>query len=112
MYFLKLATGYLDNLAALKADQVMMVLMFVFVLVVFGAVPEIDLSRQSCIAYYLHRTVYGGKADFGVFLSDQIVKVINRRVFLSLEKYIQNLLSLTAMEHAVAFKVLSENGLR
>jgi len=107
--FLKPVAGYLDNLAALKADQMVMVLMFV--LVALDAIPEADLTRQSCIVYYLHRTIYGSKADFGVFLFDQIIKVINRRVMLGLEEYVQDLLSLFATEHAVVFKVLSEDAL-
>ena len=84
------------------------VLMFVFVLEASDAAPEIGLSCQSRITYYLHCSVYSGKADLGVFFSDQIVKVINRGVFLRLEEYIQNLLSLTACEHTFVFKILAE----
>jgi hypothetical protein len=84
------------------------VLMFVFVLVAFDAIPEIDFSCQTCVAYNLHRTIYGGKADFRVFSFDKIVKVINREVSLGLEEYVQDLLSLFAVQHAVFFKILTE----
>ena len=82
--------------------------MFVFVLETSDTAPEISLSCQSCIADYLHCPVHGGKADLGVFFSDQIVKVVDSRVLFGLEKYIQDLLSLTAYEHAFISKVLSE----
>jgi len=111
LYYLKLVACYLDNSAALKADQVVMVPMLVFVFEAPEAIPEISLSCQPCIAYYPHCPVYGGKADFGVFLSDHIVKVINRGMSLGLEEYVQNLLSLFAAEHAVVSKVLVEYGL-
>ena len=87
------------------------VLVFVFVLVAFGAAAEIDLSRQSSIAYYLHRTIYGGKADFGVSFFNQIVKVIDRGVLLGLEEYVQDLLSLFAVQLPVFSEVLTEYGL-
>lgn len=85
--------------------------MLVFVLEAPEAIPEISLSCQPCVAYNPHCPVYGGKADFGVFLSDQIVKVINRGMSLGLKEYVQDLLSLTAMEHAVVSNVLAEYSL-
>lgn len=88
-----------------------MVSMFVFVLEASDAPSEIGLSCQPCVTYYPHCSVYGSKADLGVFFSDQIVKVVNRGVFLRLEEYVQNLLSLFATEHAVVFKVLPEDTL-
>jgi hypothetical protein len=88
------------------------VLMFVFVLEVSGTASEISLSCQPGIADYLHCPVYCGKADLGVFLSDQVVKIIDCGVFFRLEEYVQNLLSLFAAEQAIASKVLSEYDFR
>ena len=84
--------------------------MFVFVLETSDAAPEISLACQPCIANYFHCPVHGGKADLGVFFSDQIVNVIDSGVFLDFEEYIQDLLSLLTIELAVAPKVLSEYG--
>lgn len=105
-----LRTHHFDYSAAFGTDQMVVVLMFVFMLKVSDTAPEISLSRQPSITDHPHRPIYGGKADLGVFFSDQIVKVINRGVFLRLEEYIQNLLSLFTIEHTVASKVLSEYG--
>ena len=82
--------------------------MLVFVLESPDTTLEISFSCQPCIADYFHCPVYGGKADLGVFLSDQVVKVVNRGMMLGLEEYVQNLLSLFAAEHAVVSKVLPE----
>ena len=99
---------YLDNPAAFEADQMVMVLMLVFVLEAFGAIPEVGLSCQPRVAYYLHCPVHGSKAGSRVFLSGQVVKVGNCGVFLGTEEYIQNLPALFAVEHAVFFKMLPE----
>ncbi len=48
--------------------------------------------------------------DLGVFFSDQIIKVVNRGVFLRLEEYVQNLLSLFAVQLPVSSKILSKYG--
>ena len=106
-----LRTHYLDNSAAFKADQMIVVLMLVFVLEASDAAPEISFSCQPGTADYPHRPVHGGKADSGVFLSDQMVKVVDSGVFLGLEKYVQDLFSLMAVEQAVVSKVFSEYGL-
>lgn len=70
--------------------------MFVFVLEAPDTVPEISLSRQAGIAYHPHRTIDGGKPDLRVFLFDKGVNIINRRMLLYLEEYVQDSLSLTA----------------
>ena len=79
-----------------------MVSMFVFVLEASDAPSEIGLSCQPCVTYYPHCSVYGSKADLGVFFSDQIV---NRGVFLRLEEYVQNFLLLFAVQLPVSSNI-------
>ena len=88
---LELVAGNLDNPAALETYQVVMMLMSVFVLIAIGAVAEVDFSCQSRIAYYFHGAVYGREADLRVFLPDQIVKIVDRGVFLGFQEYVKYL---------------------
>jgi len=85
--------------------------MLVFVLKTLDPVSKTNRSCQACLSYCLHCSVYSGKSDFRVFFSDKIVKVVNRKVFFGLEEYIQNLLSLLAVQHAISSKILTEYGL-
>jgi len=100
-----------DDPAAFSADQMVVLPMFVFVLKTLDAIPKTNCSCQPCIRYCFHCPVHSGKTYFGVFFSDKVIKVVNRKVFFGLEEYIQDLLSLFAVEHTVFFKILTEYGL-
>ena len=85
------------------------VLMPIFMLKSSDAVSKIHFPCQPGIAYYLHRPIDGGQADPGMSFFDEFVKLFNRRMPLGLQEYIQNLLTLFAVEHAFVFEILPEN---
>jgi len=77
--------------------------MFVFVLETLDAISKTNYSCQSGLRYYSHCPVYGRKTNLGIFVSDKIVKVVNRKVFFRLQEHIQDLLPLFAVEHTIFF---------
>ena len=86
--FFNLRAHHFDNSAAFKTNQMVMVLMFVFMLKTPGAVSKIGLSCQAGVAYYPHRPVHSSKTNPWIFPSDKLVKVINRQMLLRLQEYI------------------------
>ena len=102
----------LNNPAAFYADQMTMLLMLVFVLKTPDPISKIDFSCKAGVGYYIHRPIHSSKTNLWSFLSDKLMKVINRQMPLRLQEYIQDLLSLFAVEHPLAFDILPENVLR
>jgi hypothetical protein len=104
-------TQHLNNPAAFKANQMVMVLMLVFMLETLDAISEISLSCQAGVAYDSHCPVHSSKTNPWMFLSDKLIKVGNRWMFLHLQEYVEDFLSLFAVEHTLVFQVLPEDRL-
>jgi hypothetical protein len=107
-----LGADHLNDPATFKTYQMIMVLMTIFMLKSPETVSKISLSCQTGLAYYSHRPVHSSKADPGVFFFYKLVEITYCRMPFGLQKYIQNLLSLSAIEHPGFFEILPENVLR
>jgi len=112
LQFFNLWAHDLNNPAAFCADQMIMLLMPVFVLKTPGPISKIDFSCKAGVGYYIHRPIHSSEANLWIFLSDKLMKVIDRQMPFRLEEYIEDLLSLFAVEHPLAFDILPENVLR
>ena len=63
--------------------------MLIFMLKTLDAIFEISLFCQAGIAYYPHRPIHSSKTNPRIFLSDKLVKVLNRGMLLRLQEYIR-----------------------
>ena len=112
LHIFNLRTHHFNNAAAFKANQMVMVLMLIFMLKTLDPISKISLSCQAGVAYCPHRPIHSSKTNLWIFLSDKLVKVINRRMPLSLQEYIQDLLSPFTVVHTRVFQILPENNFR
>lgn len=83
LQFFNFGAYNLDDSAAFYADEMVVVLVLVFMLKRPLAIPEICFSCQAGIAYNLHSAVNGSEADFWVFLSYEDVEFFNGGVVFS-----------------------------
>ena len=84
----------LDDSAALGADHVIVVLMFVVVFVVRAAVAKTNFAREARFGQELERAIDGGLADGRVLSLHQPVEVFDREMFFGTQKNIQNQVTL------------------
>jgi hypothetical protein len=78
----------LHEFAAIGADDMVMMLMVVFVFVPCGSIAEIDLSAQPCIFEKFDRSGDGSVADVLVFLSYDFKELLCAEVLFSTQEYI------------------------
>ena len=103
---LDLGTLELDDPAAAQADEVVMV--FMLHLVPRHAVVEVALLRDPGLGEQLHRAIHGRVPDVGVLVPNQLIQLFARYVGPSLEKGIEDQLTLTSVLEAVLLEVASE----
>lgn len=72
---LELGRVELDNLAALRTDHVIVMLMFVIVFVVGASIAEAHLARKSGVGENFERAIDGSLADRGIFFLDQLIQI-------------------------------------
>ena len=79
-----------DDLAALRTDHVIVVLVFVVMFVVRASVAEANFPRKSRFSEQLECPVYGRLSDCRVFLLHQAIEIFVGEMFLGSQKNIQN----------------------
>ena len=103
------AAGYLDNPAAFYTNEVMMMVMAVFILEPPESISEIDLGGQAGITYYSHCSIYSSEPDVEILFSESAVNIVNSRMVFYLYKSSQDLLTLSAVKQSLCFQILPEN---
>jgi hypothetical protein len=96
----------LDDLAAARADQVIVVV--VFDLVARDPIPEVALLREAGLAEQLHRAIDGREADVGILFSERLEQVLARHVPVRREKDVENLIALLRVLEALGLEILGE----
>ena len=76
----------LDDLAALGADHVVMVLVIIMMLVIGLVVAKSYLASEASLCQKFEGAVNGGQAHRRVQLVDETIEVLTRQVFLGAEK--------------------------
>ena len=97
--------------AAFGAHHVVMAAPVVLMLVAGNAVMEGDFAGESAPGQKLQRAVDSGEADAGIFLLDQAVQFIGRKMLASFEKRAQDRVALPRLLQTYAAEMLQENGL-
>ncbi len=75
-----------NDLAALRADHVVVMLVIVVMFVVGLIVAEPNLAGESRLGKKLERSIHGCMADRGILLLNYPVKVVRGQVFLGTQK--------------------------
>ena len=90
----ELSRKELDDLATLRTDHVIVMLVFVVVLVVRAAVAKANLARQAGVSQEFQGAIDGSLTDGRIFFFDELVEIFVREVFFSAQKNIQNQVTL------------------
>lgn len=96
----------LDQRAALRADQMIVMAVFVIVFVENATVVELEFSRKSALFQELQGPVDGCESYRRVFGFDDRVEVFARDVALGIKKHIEDQLALVGALEPLAFEVL------
>ena len=78
----------LDQGAALGADQVVVMSMFVLVLIEHSAVVKFELASQAALLQKLESTVHSGKPNRWIFCLDYRVEVLAGDVTFGFQKHV------------------------
>src|SRR5947209_448870 len=98
-----------DCSAALGADHVVVVRVFVVVLVARAPVAEAHLAGESRLDQELEGTIDGGVADVRLFRLDEPVEVFARKVLLGAQEHVEDEVALRRPLQPGALYVLVEN---
>jgi len=98
-----------DRVAALHADQVVMMLVVVQVLVSSDAICEIDLAGEPAIRKDLHRAIDCGVAHARIQLSNCTIDILNTTMPLVFEKRFEYELAMRSDLEFPILQVLQEN---
>src|SRR5687768_9171598 len=79
----------LDDLAALRTDHVIVMLMFVVVLVVRTSVAEAHLARESGVGEDFQGAINGCLPDGRVFLFYKLIEIFIRQVLFGAEEHVE-----------------------
>ena len=90
----ELSRKKLDDLATLRTDHVIVMLVFVVVFVVCAPVAEANLTCQAGFGQEFQGAIDSGLTDGRVFFFDELVEIFVREVFFSTQKNIQNQVAL------------------
>ncbi len=96
----------LDDPAAAKADEVVMV--FMLHLVTRHTVVEATLLHDPSLCKQLHRSINGRVPNVRVLIPNQLIHLFARHVGPRLEEGVEDQLSLTSVLEAVLLEVTSE----
>ena len=97
-----------NQVAALRADQVIMMLMVIFVLISLTTVPQSLLSGQPTLVQQFERAIDSGKPNAWIFGLDEIIKVLGAQVTFRLEKDLENQLTLRSLLESGAAQVIEK----
>jgi hypothetical protein len=98
----------LDQLTALGADQMVVMLMIVIMLVSFAAVAQPLFARQPAFVQQFERSIDGGKADARVFGLDKVVQIFSAQMSFGFEKNFKDQLALRCFLKTRAPQVIEE----
>ena len=79
-----------DNLAALRTDHVIVVLMFVVMFVVCASVAEANFARKARFSEQFERAIDRSFADGRVLLLHEAIEIFVGEMFFGTQKNIQN----------------------
>ena len=84
----------LDNLATLRTDHVIVMLVFVVVLVVRAPVAEANLTREAGFGQEFQGAIDSRLTDGRIFFFDELVEILVREMLFGAQKNIQNQVTL------------------
>jgi len=99
----------LHGSAAICADHVVMAAAVELVFIAGHAVRKWNCAGQAALCQQLKRAIDGGKADLGVFFSNQPEKLVRGKMVAGLKKGAQDGIALVCMLETYAFKVAIKN---
>ena len=88
--FFQFPAENLDESAAIAADQVVMVLVAVLMLIPLYAVAEIDNATQPGLSQELERPCHRRIADVLVFLFDKLKQLLRAHMLFGTQKHIRH----------------------
>src|SRR6266568_8862756 len=98
-----------DDLAALRANHVSVMLVFIVMFVMSAAVPESHFASQSRIGKQPQRSIDGRLADGGIFFADQAMEIVSRQVAFRAQEDFENKIALRGTLQAFLLNMLQEN---
>ena len=90
----ELSRKELDDLATLRTNHVIVMLVFVVVFVVRAPIAEANLARQAGFGQEFQGAIDSSLTDGRVFFFDELVEIFVREVFFSTQKNVQNQVTL------------------
>ena len=99
----------LDNLAALRTDHVIVMLMFVVVFVVRAPIAEADFTRESGFSQDLQGSIDCGLANSWIFFLYELIKIFVRDVIFSAEENVEDEVALGGAFHPMFLNVFEED---
>ncbi len=99
----------LDDPPTLRANHVIVMLMFVIVFVVSAPVSKANLAREPGLGQQLQRSIHRCLPDAGVFLPHQAIKVFAGEVCFGAQKYVENEVPLRRALESLLLDVLEKN---
>jgi hypothetical protein len=98
-----------NNLAALRADHVIVMLMLVVVLVVRATIAKADFARQAGFGQQPQRAIDSGLTDGRIFIADQLIQIFAGHVAFSAEKDVENEVPLSSSLKTLFLNVIEED---
>jgi hypothetical protein len=99
----------LDQVAAFRADQMVVMLMVVFVFVALASITETLFARQPALVEQFERPVNGRISDARIFALDQVIVVFGAEMAFGFEKDLEDQLSLSSLLESGPAQVLKED---
>jgi hypothetical protein len=96
----------LDQRSALRANQMIVMMVFVFVFIQRAAIVKLDLSSEAALLEEFQRAIYGRKSYRWVFRSYDGVEVFARYVAFGVQEDIKDQIALSRSFQSGAFEVL------
>src|SRR5438874_7461013 len=96
----------LDDLAAVRADHVIVMLMFVVVFVMRPSIAEANLARQTRVSQQPECAIDRGLANRRVLFTHQTIKVLTGHVAFGVQKHVENKIALRRALETLLLDVL------
>jgi hypothetical protein len=105
----ELSRKELDNLAALRTNHVIVVLVFIVMFVVRSPISKANLTREPGLSEELQRSVDRSLAHCWIFLFDQPIEIFMGQMLFSAKKYMEDQVSLRSAFQAFFLDVFEEH---
>ena len=109
LYRFELRGVKLNDLATLRTDHVIVMLMFVIVFVVRASVTEADFACESGVSQDFQGAIDSGLTDGRIFFLHQLVEIFIREMVFSAEKNVENQLALRRAFQSLFLDVFKED---